>query len=94
MEGENLSAATDDTSKSLVLLNYYLLPSDTKDLMTAINTCYAMASNRWANFIAIRYNEVWITFEIKSYLLYDGVNSENLGINKYEFVTIFITIFY
>lgn len=52
-----------------------------------------MASNRWANFFAIRYNEVWITFEIKSYLLYDGVNSENLGINKYEFVTIFITYF-
>ncbi|KAI8549010.1 hypothetical protein RHMOL_Rhmol07G0318000 [Rhododendron molle] len=57
IKGENLSAATDDTSKSLVLLNYYLLPSDTKDLMTAINKCYAIASNRWANFIAIRYNE-------------------------------------
>ncbi|KAG5542496.1 hypothetical protein RHGRI_022143 [Rhododendron griersonianum] len=77
IEGENLSAAADDTSKSLVLLNYYLLPSDTKDLMTAINTCYAMASNRWANFFAIRYNEEFGATQA-TYLV-DFLNGKLLG---------------
>lgn len=51
---------TDDTSKSLVLLNYYSSPRLNEDLMNAIHACYGAASNRWANFIAIHYDKVWI----------------------------------
>lgn len=82
---KNLSVATDDnTSKSLVLLNYYSLPRDTKDLMTAIHKCNAAASNRWANFIAIRYHEVLISFNKESYFILRicfGENNENSQIN-------------
>lgn len=47
------------TTKSLVLLNYYYSNANfTKDLMNAMHTCYAAASNRWANFIAVNMDKV------------------------------------
>lgn len=64
----------DDTSKSLVLLNYYSSPRLNEDLMNAIHACYGAASNRWANFIAIHYDKVWINYfwqhELAGYHVY------------------------
>lgn len=50
---------TYDTSKSLVLLHYDASARFSKDLMNAIRTCYAAASNRWANFIVVANEEVY-----------------------------------
>ncbi|KAK1396677.1 PI-PLC X domain-containing protein-like [Heracleum sosnowskyi] len=55
------SSLLNDTSKSLVLVNYFpTLPikllacgENAEDLYDMINTCYAAAGNRWANFVAV-----------------------------------------
>lgn len=57
------SAPLNDTSKPLVLLNYF--PSvplkettcvhNSADLINMLDTCYGAASNRWANFVAVDY---------------------------------------
>lgn len=60
---------TYDTSKSLVLLHYDASARFSKDLMNAIRTCYAAASNRWANFIVVANEEVWIMLTIELSLL-------------------------
>ncbi|EOY03774.1 hypothetical protein QQP08_014709 [Theobroma cacao] len=57
------SSALDDTSKSLVLVNYFhSIPSDSAtckdnsgDLINMLHTCYGAAGNRWANFVAVDY---------------------------------------
>ncbi|XP_021296864.1 PI-PLC X domain-containing protein At5g67130-like isoform X1 [Herrania umbratica] len=57
------SSALDDTSKSLVLVNYFhSVPSksatckdNSGDLINMLHTCYGAAGNRWANFVAVDY---------------------------------------
>ncbi|XP_072952008.1 PI-PLC X domain-containing protein At5g67130 [Typha angustifolia] len=55
------SAHLNDTSKPLILVNYF--PSvpiktttckhNSADLIDMLNTCYSAANNRWANFVAV-----------------------------------------
>ncbi|XP_030960958.1 PI-PLC X domain-containing protein At5g67130 isoform X1 [Quercus lobata] len=55
------SAALNDKTKSLVLVNYYksvpIMKSSCEDnspeLLNMLQTCYGAAGNRWANFIAV-----------------------------------------
>lgn len=57
------SAQLSDTSKSLVLVNYFgSIPvkamscvNNSADLINMLQTCYGAAANRWANFIAVDY---------------------------------------
>ncbi|KAK4490752.1 hypothetical protein RD792_001458 [Penstemon davidsonii] len=57
------SSALNDTSKALVLINYFrsvpIKPlacvQNSGDLGDMIQTCYATAGNRWANFVAVDY---------------------------------------
>ncbi|KAF8010089.1 hypothetical protein BT93_J0906 [Corymbia citriodora subsp. variegata] len=57
------SSTLDDRSKSLVLVNYFRsLPikllsceDNSGDLINMLRTCYGVASNRWANFVAVDY---------------------------------------
>jgi hypothetical protein len=60
------SAPLNDKTKSLVLMNYF--PSvpvkltaclqHSNSLTGMVNTCYAAAGNRWANFLAVDYYKV------------------------------------
>ncbi|XP_058081502.1 PI-PLC X domain-containing protein At5g67130 [Magnolia sinica] len=57
------SAPLTDTSKSLVLVNYFQsIPikqlacgHNSADLINMLHTCYGAAANRWANFVAVDY---------------------------------------
>ncbi|KAM7520633.1 hypothetical protein LguiB_019595 [Lonicera macranthoides] len=57
------SSALNDTTKSLVLVNYFRsIPvkqlacvQNSGDLSNMIQTCYGAAGNRWANFVAVDY---------------------------------------
>ncbi|XP_030481677.2 PI-PLC X domain-containing protein At5g67130 [Cannabis sativa] len=57
------SPALDDTSKRLVLVNYFesvpikqtTCKHNSGDLINMIRTCYGAAGNRWANFVAVDY---------------------------------------
>ncbi|MQM05348.1 hypothetical protein Taro_038159 [Colocasia esculenta] len=57
------SAAMHDTGKSLVLVNYFSsIPvkqvacvHNSAELLGMLETCYAAAGNRWANFVAVDY---------------------------------------
>ncbi|KAI8549006.1 hypothetical protein RHMOL_Rhmol07G0317600 [Rhododendron molle] len=68
---------TYDTSKSLVLLNYYAYARFSKDLMNAIRTCYAAASNRWVNFIVVGNEEEMESREAFNYFV-DFLNGKHL----------------
>lgn len=60
------SAPLNDTSKPLVLVNYF--PSipvkaltcehNSEPLINMLNTCYGPASKRWANFVAVDFYKV------------------------------------
>jgi len=60
------SAAMDDLSRSLVLVNYFrdlpAFPEACKDnsaqLMDALAACHAKSGNRWANYIAVDFYRV------------------------------------
>jgi len=60
------SAAMDDLSRSLVLVNYFrdlpAFPEACKDnsapLMDALAACHAKSGNRWANYIAVDFYKV------------------------------------
>lgn len=60
------SSLLNDTSKSLVLVNYFrtvpikLLAcgENSEDLNDMLYTCYAAAGNRWANFVAVDFYKV------------------------------------
>lgn len=60
------SSLLNDTSKSLVLVNYFrTLPikllacgENSDDLNDMLHTCYAAAGNRWANFVAVDFYKV------------------------------------
>lgn len=60
------SAAMNDLSRSLVLVNYFRdlpnFPEACKDnsapLMDALDICHAKSGDRWANFIAVDYYKV------------------------------------
>ncbi|WJX57478.1 hypothetical protein P8452_43035 [Trifolium repens] len=57
------SSELNDRSKSLVLVNHFrTIPiqqatckDNSKDLINMLSTCYAVAGNRWANFVAVDY---------------------------------------
>ncbi|KAJ8774973.1 hypothetical protein K2173_019977 [Erythroxylum novogranatense] len=57
------SAAMDDKTKSLVLVNYFpSVPTkmfacvdNSGDLVNMLHTCYGDSGNRWANFVAVDY---------------------------------------
>lgn len=60
------SSLLNDTTKSLVLVNYFrtvpikLLAcgENSEDLNDMLYTCYAAAGNRWANFVAVDFYKV------------------------------------
>ena len=60
------SAPLDDSTKSLVLVNYFSsIPlkhiscvHNSGDLMGMLHACYAAAGSRWANFVAVDYYKV------------------------------------
>lgn len=60
------SAALNEKSKSLVLVNYFRsvpvkivsCKDNSDDLMRMLDTCYGAAGNRWANFVAVDYYKV------------------------------------
>jgi hypothetical protein len=60
------SSELNDRSKSLVLVNHFrTIPiqqatckDNSKDLINMLSTCYAVACNRWANFVAVDYYKV------------------------------------
>lgn len=62
------SAPLSDTTKSLVLINYFpTIPFkhisckyNSNALLDMLRTCQVSAGNRWANFIAVDYFEVHI----------------------------------
>lgn len=64
------SSLLNDTSKSLVLVNYFrsipLKPmtcvQNSGDLANMIQTCHTAAGNRWANFVAADFYKVIISF--------------------------------
>ena len=64
------SAALNDKTKSLVLVNYYksvpIMKSSCEDnspeLLNMLQTCYGVAGNRWANFIAVDFYKVKLLF--------------------------------
>nr|XP_019704319.1 PI-PLC X domain-containing protein At5g67130 [Elaeis guineensis] len=57
------SSTLSDTSKSLVLVNYFrTIPDKSRtcvdnsaDLINMLHTCYGATGNRWANFVAVNY---------------------------------------
>ncbi|PKA57056.1 PI-PLC X domain-containing protein [Apostasia shenzhenica] len=57
------SAPLTDQSKSLILVNYFTtIPieattcvQNSAELINMLHTCYAAASNRWANFVAVNF---------------------------------------
>ncbi|KAJ0981951.1 hypothetical protein J5N97_010206 [Dioscorea zingiberensis] len=57
------SSPLDDTSKSLVFINYFPTIPDSwnacgqnsEELIDMLQTCYHKAGNRWANFVAVDY---------------------------------------
>ncbi|XP_077210315.1 PLC-like phosphodiesterases superfamily protein isoform X2 [Tasmannia lanceolata] len=57
------SSPLSDTSKSLVLVNYFesipikqpTCEHNSGDLINMLRTCYGAAGNRWANFVAVDY---------------------------------------
>lgn len=69
------SSVLNDTSKSLVLVNYFrsvpikLLAcvQNSGDLINMLPTCHDVAANRWANFVAVDFYKVFLLF----YLLLD-----------------------
>ena len=60
------SAALNDRRKSLVLVNHFrTIPirqatckDNSADLINMLSTCYGVAGNRWANFVAVDYYKV------------------------------------
>lgn len=60
------SAALNDTSKALVLVNYFpsvpVKPTacehNSAELINMLHTCYGASSNRWANFVAVDFYKV------------------------------------
>lgn len=60
------SAAMNDLSRSLVLMNYFRdlpnFPAACKDnsakLLDMLNTCHSLSADRWANFIAVDFYKV------------------------------------
>lgn len=64
------SSALNDTTKSLVLVNYFRSISlnplacvqYSGNLSNMIQTCYGAAGNRWANFVAVDYYKVPYVF--------------------------------
>ena len=67
------SSPLDDTSKPLVLVNYFksipvrqpTCEHNSGELINMLHTCYGAAGNRWANFVAVNYYKV-ITFSSKT----------------------------
>jgi hypothetical protein len=63
------SAAMNDLSRSLVLVNYFrdlpAFPEACKDnsapLMDALAACHAKSGDRWANYIAVDFYKVSLT---------------------------------
>lgn len=63
------SAPLNDKTKTLVLINHFpTIPvkrtsckHNSKELMDMLGTCYVEAGDRWANFIAVDYFEVYLT---------------------------------
>lgn len=63
------SASLNDTTKSLILVNYFSsIPSEDNacednsgGLTDILNACYGAASNRWANFVAVDFYKVCVS---------------------------------
>ena len=64
------SAAHNDKTKTLVLVNYYksvpIMKSSCEDnsleLINMLQTCYGAAGNQWANFVAVDFYKVKLLF--------------------------------
>lgn len=76
------SSPMNDTSKSLVLVNYFrtvplkLLAcgQNNNGLLDMTKTCHSVSSNRWANFLAVDFYKVpkqvsRLTFRVPSYFI-------------------------
>lgn len=63
------SPSLDDKTKSLVLVNHFrsvpIKPLSCEDnsegLINMLQTCYAAAANRWANFVAVDFYSVGLS---------------------------------
>jgi len=66
------SSMLNDTSKSLVLVNYFrTVPQkelscvdNSASLMNMVRTCHGTAGNRWANFLAVDYYKVLMVLSL------------------------------
>ncbi|WOL02566.1 PI-PLC X domain-containing protein [Canna indica] len=66
------SAPLNDTTKSLVLVNYFsTIPikqtaceENSGGLTSMLNTCHGAASNRWANFVAVDFYKVQVLHSV------------------------------
>jgi len=67
------SAPLNDTSKPLVLVNYFhsvpvkalTCEDNSAELINMLHTCYGAASNRWANFVAVDFYKVCAFVSVK-----------------------------
>ncbi|RRT57222.1 hypothetical protein B296_00020887, partial [Ensete ventricosum] len=66
------SASLSDTTKSLVLVNYFssipvkqtTCEDNSGRLINMLDTCYVAANNRWANFVAVDFYKVLLLLEV------------------------------